>query len=130
MLKILMIEDSIYKGEDIQRALADLGEYDIVWSKTKEAGIRMLSQMEFDLLVLDMYFPLVDGGKEYPDCGMLVLKWIEENNYDISVIVCSTVYRSINKSFVLDSIVYEGREGLADEFKIILEAYNIMSARE
>jgi two-component system alkaline phosphatase synthesis response regulator PhoP len=75
---ILLIEDSA----DVQLILADLlrsGGYDVVVSGSGEDGLQATSQRQFDLLILDVMLPGMDG---FATC-----RSIRENGFDGAVLM-------------------------------------------
>ena len=94
-MKILMIEDNPYKAEMIRQILEGLElegmELEEPDHETNlENGIAALKQQSYDLLLLDMYFPLEPDGYEYPMCGLQVLDWLEEEERHFPIIITST----------------------------------------
>lgn len=75
---ILLIEDSA----DVQLILADLlrsGGYDVVVSGSGEDGLQATSQRQFDLLILDVMLPGMDG---FATC-----RSIRQNGFDGAVLM-------------------------------------------
>ena len=71
MTKILMIEDDFMIAESSQTLLKFHG-YDVEWVNNGLDGLKMLSQQSFDLVLLDLGLPMMDG--------MQVLKQIRQRS--------------------------------------------------
>lgn len=89
-MKVLIVDDDAFKAREIRETLENLKIQDIDWRESKKSGLEALEQEKYDFLVLDMYFPLEDGGDEVPCCGLLFLKEMKEKQIELPVIVCST----------------------------------------
>ncbi len=60
MPKILLIEDVPDNATLVQRALSTQG-YEIHWADTAEKGLELASQVQPDLILLDLGLPDIDG---------------------------------------------------------------------
>lgn len=93
-MKVLVIEDNVYKAVQLTRALKNLGISDINdirEAADKESALHYLEKEDFDLILLDMFFPEKKDGWEEPWCGFKVLDWMQEHKKMIPVICTSTV---------------------------------------
>lgn len=86
-----MIEDNVYKEVEMTRALKDLAITEIKVASDKESALAYLEKEDFDLILLDMFFPETKGGWEEPWCGFKILDWMVEQKKNIPVICTSTV---------------------------------------
>lgn len=60
MVKILLVEDEVNIASFIERGLQELG-YDVRVAYDGKAGCELIEQEAFDLLVLDIIMPRIDG---------------------------------------------------------------------
>ena len=79
MTKILMIEDDFMIAESTQTLLR-YQQFDVVWVNNGIEALQQLSQQPFDLVLLDLGLPMMDG--------MQVLKQIRQKN-QIPVLIIS-----------------------------------------
>lgn len=68
-MKILMIEDDFMIAESTM-TLLHLYEFEVQWVNNGIDGLKSLAQQDFDLILLDLGLPLMDG--------MQVLKQIRQ----------------------------------------------------
>ena len=59
-MRILLVEDEERIADFVQRGLSDAG-YSVVWAATGAAAMEAVQQGDFDLVVLDLMLPDVDG---------------------------------------------------------------------
>lgn len=111
-MKILIIDDSQSKVNDIKSCidghLVDVAE-------CRNDGLIALISEKYDLLILDMQFPVVNGGDIDRLCGLSVIRELNRKNINIPIIICSGVYtdythvdtNNLVKSYIVyDSSVY------------------------
>lgn len=58
--KILLVEDDVNFGQVLKNFL-ELNSYQVEWARDGEAGLKLFTKGGFDLLVLDVMMPRVDG---------------------------------------------------------------------
>lgn len=104
-MKILNIEDTATKHADICKALRKSGVTDIDWAKNLEDGLELLKahSKDYDLVITDMYYPLVQGGSEAM-AGEILIRKMEELQLTIPVIVCSSAH--IRMQGILGAVFY------------------------
>lgn len=98
-MKVLNLEDTATKHVDICKVLNKSGITDIDWVKNLEGGIALLQENPevYDLVITDMYYPLIPGGPEAVAGDVLIHKMKEELQLNIPIIVCSSArYRNEN----------------------------------
>jgi len=78
--KILYVEDDIYLSF-VTKDNLEIQGYDIDWQKDGEAAIEAFSQQEFDLCILDIMLPKLDG--------FSVAEAIRKENQDIPILFLS-----------------------------------------
>lgn len=94
-MKILNVEDDAMKHVNICKVLKSCGETDVVWAKTLEEGLQKSSEEDFDLFILDMWFPRKRGTNP----AELGLEFIQEKEKsEIPIIVCSSVKYHIKEA--------------------------------
>ena len=59
MEKILIVDDSAVQATQLKRILQD--EYDVTIAQTAEDGLRLTSDENFSLILLDVVMPGMDG---------------------------------------------------------------------
>ena len=87
-IRILIIDDEKVIREGVERALAGRG-YHIEKAENGEHGIQMIKDKGFDIILLDLMMPGIDG--------FTVLSWIKENEPQIQVIVI-TGFATVSKA--------------------------------
>ena len=80
MNKILMIEDDFMIAESTM-TLLQFHNYDVVWVNNGLDGLKQLTQNTFDLVLLDLGLPMMDG--------MQVLKQIRQKTSNLPVLIIS-----------------------------------------
>ncbi|NPD85739.1 response regulator transcription factor [Lentimicrobium sp. L6] len=78
--KILYVEDDIYLSF-VTKDNLEIKGYDINWQKDGEAAIQVFSEQEFDLCILDIMLPKLDG--------FSVAEAIRKENQDIPILFLS-----------------------------------------
>ncbi len=75
--KILLVEDELSFGSVLESYLK-LSDFEIVWAKDGEEGLHLFQKENFDLCILDIMMPKMDGFdlakkiKQYPECPPLL----------------------------------------------------------
>src|SRR5580700_7676737 len=93
MPRILVIDDQSYVCAATLRVLKSRG-FDAVAVENAPDGMRLLAQSKFDLAIVDIYMPGVDGVK--------AIKAIRANYPDMPVIAMSGVQMSTSGRTALD----------------------------
>lgn len=87
-VRILVVDDEKVIREGVERALSGKG-YSIAKAENGERGIEMIKESGFDVVLLDLMMPGIDG--------FGVLEWIKENEPQIQVIVV-TGFATVSKA--------------------------------
>lgn len=87
-IRILIIDDEQVIREGVQRALSGRG-YHFAKAENGEKGIEMIRNEGFDIVLLDLMMPGIDG--------FAVLDWIKEHKPNIQVIVI-TGFATVSKA--------------------------------
>ncbi|WP_136797827.1 response regulator [Desulfosediminicola ganghwensis] len=87
-MRVLIIDDEEVIREGVQRALSNRG-YVIAKAENGEAGIEMIRDQGFDIVLLDLMMPGIDG--------FGVLEWVKEHQPQIEVIVI-TGFATVSKA--------------------------------
>ena len=112
LMQILIIDDDIDKivllNEAITRISADNKIETITHSEnTLSDGIKCLEEIKYDLLILDMQFPIYKGCSIERDMGVTFLEYMKSKEIKIDTVVCSygyTGYDYIKKAGFLNMI--------------------------
>lgn len=87
-IRVLIIDDEKVIREGVQRALSGRG-YTVEKAENGEAGIEMIRDHGFDIVLLDLMMPGIDG--------FAVLDWVKANQPDIEVVVI-TGFATVSKA--------------------------------
>lgn len=137
MINILIVDDSNEKTQNIKRVLEPLLSEDInvVTAQDINGAKRKLRKKNFDIMILDIYLPIIFGGDTLADGGMKLLKEIKESRtlsysyprYVISVsgYKDSTESFSASEGMIHTAIAYdvsntEWEKELADRIQIAI----------
>lgn len=123
-LKVLVIDDSVYKAMDITRALEYSGIRDVVRARHQEAGFAKIyeskkSERPIGLIVTDMHYPLDAGMEADFDAGFKLIERLKKEELDNPVIICSS--HNFNDPRILGSVWYSEQRDLNRDFKEVLE---------
>lgn len=123
-LKVLVIDDSVYKAMDITKALEYSGIRDVVRARHQEAGFEKLYESKklgtpIQLIVTDMHYPLDAGMEADYDAGFKLIERLKKEGLDIPVIICST--HNFNDSRILGCVWYSEQRDLNRDFKAVLK---------
>lgn len=95
-MKILIIEDDESKVKDIQDVVGEVFDCAVVAiSSSYQSGLLVLSNLDVDLVILDMTLPLYDetgaggGGRKVQFGGELILREMVQENMSQPVIIVS-----------------------------------------
>lgn len=77
-MRLLLVEDDLMLGEALQEALQPKG-FAVDWLKDGESALRAVRQERFELMILDLGLPGMDG--------LEVLKQLRQRSSDIPVLV-------------------------------------------
>lgn len=122
-LKVLVIDDSVYKAMDITRALEYSGIRDVVRARHQEAGFEKIYQNRdagtpVGLIVTDMQYPLYSGMDEDTDAGFKLIERLKKEGLDIPVIICSS--GNYEEPEILGCVWYSELRDLNRDFKEVL----------
>lgn len=123
-LKVLIIDDSVYKTMDITRALEFSGMRDVLRARNQEAGFEKIYENQknntpIGLIVTDMHYPLTPGVDADYDAGFKLIERLKEEKLDIPVIICSS--RNYSEPGILGSVWYNELSDLNREFREVLK---------
>ena len=100
MEKILIVDDSIVQAAQLKSIIED--EYDITVAQTAEDGLRLVSEGDFSLILLDVVMPGMDG--------FTLLKMLQEQivTQSIPVILITSLADVMNeqRGLVLGAVDY------------------------
>lgn len=119
-IKVVIVDDDVFKGADIRKALEFNGVRDIITVRNQEKLWEQIYHGEdkIDLIVTDMQYPLNEGEPVDEEAGFKLIERMEKEKTDIPVIVCSSLnYRIPN---ILGSVWYNRLNDLEFNFKEVL----------
>ena len=124
-VKILNIEDDIFKHNDIRKALEFCGVHDVDWCENLQDGIEMLDSLinedknTYDLIISDMHYPLAKGMVADYDAGKKLIAYLKDRNVNIPVIICSSLRLKIPEAKAC--VWYNPSRDLGWDFKEIIQ---------
>lgn len=123
-LKVLIIDDSVFKAMDITRALEYSGIRDVVRARNQEAGFELIYENRaagtpIGLIVTDMRYPLDAGLDEEPDAGFKLIERLKAERIKTPVIICSS--GNYDEPGILGNVWYSAQRDLSRDFKEVLE---------
>ena len=94
-MRILHIEDNVYKHHDINKVISGCGRISVDWVTSLNGGIKKLEESFenntlYDLIITDMYYPIEDNGKEV-EAGEMFISEAAKRGWNIPIILCSSV---------------------------------------
>lgn len=123
MLKVLIVDDSVYKAMDITRAMEYSGVSDITRVRDQESAFEAIyegikNKAPFGLIVTDMHYPLEKGMEAERDAGYILIERLKEERIRIPVIICSS--QNYSEPGILGTVWYNQLCDLSKEFKDLL----------
>jgi len=102
-MKILHLEDDVFKRKRIERVLCSAGVNNSIWVKNLEDGIICIEEAQsksepYELIISDMYYPLKNGGRE-AEAGTELLSILKNKGIDTPVIICSSARLRIREAY-------------------------------
>ncbi|THB78976.1 MAG: response regulator [Desulfobulbaceae bacterium] len=113
-VRVLIVDDEKVIREGVERALAGRG-YTITKAESGEEGIECIKQDGFDVVLLDLMMPGIDG--------FGVLEWIKEHEPQIQVIVV-TGFATVSKAVTAmkhGAFDFVGKPFTPDYIRIVVE---------
>ena len=113
-LRVLIIDDEKVIRDGVERSLAGKN-YQIAKAESGEVGIEMIEQNGYDVVLLDLMMPGIDG--------FGVLEWIKENRPHIEVIVI-TGFATVSKAVTAmkeGAFDFVGKPFTPDYIRIVVE---------
>lgn len=122
-LKVLIIDDDVYKTMEIQKALESNGVINIIRVRNQENAWNEIDRARdcgssIDLIVTDMHYPLEAGLKADYEAGYILIERLKEKKMEIPVIICST--QNWNSPETLGTVWYNELRDIAADFKELL----------
>ena len=94
MIRVLVIDDQSQVRSTIAIALATKEKYQVASVESGEEGMRVFEKAYFDLVIVDIYMPGLDGPK--------TIKKLREQKHDLPVIAISGVMLKSSTRTALD----------------------------
>lgn len=122
-MKVLNIEDDIFKQHDICKILSACGVKDVEWcDNLSEGWKKVISSMEcgkqYDLIITDMYYPVEPGGDEVRAGDVLIDRFLK-NKITIPVILCSSA--NLNYSNIYGYVYYSETRNWEADLQILVK---------
>lgn len=122
-LKVLLVEDNVYKRIDIRNALSLYGIKNVICVNYLQAGLeeiyKSMNTEPVGLIITDMHYPIERVGEAVTDAGNQLIKRLQNEDINIPVIVCSSVPYQIPE--ILGTIWYDERRDLNRDIKELLD---------
>lgn len=120
-IKAVLVDDDVFKGADIRKALEFNGIRNVVTVRNQERLWEQIYHGEdkIDLIVTDMQYPLGAGEAVDEEAGFKLIERMEQERIDIPVIVCSSLNYSIPN--ILRNVWYNELNDLNSSFKEALD---------
>lgn len=101
-MKILIVEDDLYKSEDVESFIKkEFPNIEIFFGKSYQSGLQKALSRHFDLMLVDMSIPNFDikdnedGGTALKNGGELILRELLDENIDFKSAII-TQYETFN----------------------------------
>lgn len=125
-MKVLLIEDDVFKAADVNKALTFNGIRDIIEVDNQEEAWNVIYQnsnqgSNINLIVTDMHYPLAQRTAPDENAGFKLIERLKEEKLDIPVIICSSVNYTVPE--ILGTVWYNKLRDLNLDFKTLLESY-------
>lgn len=88
-MRVLNIEDEIFKHCAIARVLRDLGIEDVTQVNNLEEALELIEQNEYDLYITDMHYPERRGSGDAKS-GEKFIELMNEKGNTVPIIMCSS----------------------------------------
>ncbi len=119
-IKAVIVDDDVFKGADIRKALEFNGVRDIITVRNQEMLWEQIYHGEdkIDLIVTDMQYPLEAGEAVDEEAGFKLIERMEKEKIHIPVIACSSLNYSIPD--ILGNVWYSNLNDIDLNFKEVL----------
>lgn len=119
-IKAVIVDDDVFKGADIRKALEFNGVRNIMIVRNQEKLWEQIYHGEdkIDLIVTDMQYSLEAGDAVDEEAGFKLIERMEKEKINIPVIVCSSLNYSIPD--ILGNVWYSKLNDLDSNFKEVL----------
>lgn len=127
-LRVLVVDDDIYKLRDIKKALEYNGVKEIVCFKNQEEVWQELQNADKlpHLIITDMQYPLAPFEDINREAGRILIEELVNKNITIPVIVCSSVNVRVEQA--IGSVWYNKLRDLEydilEQLQYVLYLYN------
>jgi DNA-binding response OmpR family regulator len=113
-MKILHIEDNVYKYHEINKVINQCGRHVVDWVECLNDGIKMMEENEYDLVITDMYYPIEKNGEEI-EAGDLFIRESSKRGWKVPIILCSSL--AYHYPELLGTIHFSFNGDWEDDFK-------------
>ncbi|WP_083655219.1 response regulator [Roseburia sp. 499] len=122
-IQVLVIDDDVFKANDIRKALAFSGITNILTVNNQEDAWKEIYKSEnmeakIDLIVTDMCYPLSRGNSIDEEAGFKLIERLNKEKIEIPVIVCSSIKYNVPE--ILGSVWYNKSRDLEFDFRDVL----------
>jgi CheY-like chemotaxis protein len=78
-MRVLLVEDNATFASQVEKALADMPDCELVWAKSRDAAVAVLEAEAFELILLDRRIPTInDQLDDHIDHGQAVFTFIRD----------------------------------------------------
>ena len=135
-MKVLLIEDDVFKAVDVNKALTFCGIRNIIEVDNQEEAWKVIYQsigqgesvegdvskcqpgQKIDLIVTDMHYPMAPRTKPDENAGFKLIERLKKEHLYIPVIICSSI--NYNVPEILGTVWYNKLRDLNLDFKELL----------
>lgn len=95
-IKALVIDDNVFKTNDICKALRECGVRNIIQVDNQEDAFEEIyrsinDDKSIDLVVTDMHYPVKKGAEADTKSGFIFIERMKSENINIPIIICSSL---------------------------------------
>lgn len=123
-IKVLVIDDNVYKTNDICKALRECGAIDIVKVDNQEDAFDVIykaadSDKPISLIVTDMHYPVKKGAEADTKSGFIFIERMKSEKINIPIIICSS--RNYETPDAVGVVWYSKIRDLREDFMEVLK---------
>lgn len=124
-IKALVIDDNIFKTNDICKALRECGVNDIVTVDNQEDAFDVIykaddSDKAIKLIVTDMHYPVKKGAEADTKSGFIFIDRMKSERINIPIIICSSL--NFEAPDVAGVVWYSKLRDLREDFMEVLKS--------
>ena len=117
-INALVIDDNVFKTNNICKALRENGIRNITSVDNQEDAFKLIYEGTVNLIVTDMHYPVKKGAIADHKSGFIFVERMKSENIDIPIIICST--HNFESSDVVGIVWYSELRDLREDFMEVL----------